>query len=115
MYDTFADLWRGFAKNVYEGMGSPGAIGPWTVLLVGGQVMPWLLLPFAGASVQPILLAAVATSMLGRALLSLRFRQGVTGALVHPVGVLLTMAIQWYGLFRWLRRRPVAWKGRVPV
>ena len=41
-----------------------------------------------------------------------RFRQSWLGALLHPAGVLILMAIQWYAAIRALVGRPVGWKGR---
>ena len=115
MYDNFGDTWRGFAKNVHEGMGSPKAIGVWTTLLLGGHVLPWLGLAIAQGQAFQLFLAAVLVSMVARFILTLRFGQDWIGALAHPLGVLLTVAIQWYGLTRWLMKRPVAWKGRMPA
>jgi len=115
MYDSFRDTWNGFAKNVHEGMGSPGAIGPWTVLLLGGHVVPWIGLFFADGRAFELFLGAVMLSMAARFVLMARFAQDGLGALAHPVGVALTVAIQWYGLARWAMKRPVAWKGRLPT
>lgn len=115
MYDNFGDTWRGFAKNVHEGMGSPVAIWIWTTLLLGGHVLPWLGLLVAEGEAFSLLVAAVVVSMLARFVLTIRFRQDWLGALLHPLGVAMTVAIQWYGLTRWLAKRPVAWKGRMPT
>ena len=41
-----------------------------------------------------------------------RFRQSLAGALLHPAGICVLVAIQWYAFFRSLRRRPAVWKGR---
>ena len=41
-----------------------------------------------------------------------RFRQPLIGALVHPVGVLALLVIQWYAFARAVLARPVTWKGR---
>lgn len=113
MYSNVKDLWGGFAKNVHEGMGSPRAIGLWSTLLLGGHVLPWLLWPLANEAAY-LFLSAIGLSMLSRILLTLRFRQSLFGTLTHPMGVAATVAIQWYGLTRWLSNRPIAWKGRVP-
>jgi hypothetical protein len=47
-----------------------------------------------------------------RALLALRFRQPWSGVLLHPAGVALLLAIQWYALALHVRGRSVGWKGR---
>jgi hypothetical protein len=109
MYRSAGEVWRGFAKNATEGMGSPGAILPWTALLLGGHVLPWLLLPAGSA----IAAGAAGLGLATRALLALRFRQSWLGALLHPVGVTLIVAIQWQALWRKLRGRRPEWKGRL--
>jgi hypothetical protein len=49
---------------------------------------------------------------LPRLIAALRFRQSILGALLHPIGICLIVAIQWFALFRSLRKRPATWKGR---
>jgi hypothetical protein len=113
MYHSAEAVWNGFAKNAHEGLGSRQLIGPATVLLIGGQVLP------------PVLLALVSTpAALGFALIGTlavflprvvavsRFQQSALGALLHPVGVLGLVSIQWFALVRSIRRRPATWKGR---
>ena len=116
MYDNDSDLLQGFTKNATEGMASPGAILPWTFLLLGGQVLPFLLLPLsslAGDSTGASLaLLAVSLAMGSRLALSVRFKQSIGGALLHPVGILVVLAIQWLALFKSLGGGTVAWKGR---
>ncbi len=116
MYDNDSDLLQGFAKNATEGMASPGAILPWTLLLLGGQVLPFLLLPLsslAGDSTGASLaLLAVGLVMGSRLVLSVRFKQSIQGALLHPVGILVVLAIQWFALLTSFGGGTVAWKGR---
>ena len=117
MYRGFSQTFEGFLKNATEGMAAPAAICVWTVLLFGGHVLPFLLLPLAWCGVAPVMAApaaaGVAASLGARLVLALRFRQSLVGALLHPVGVLLVLAIQWIALVRQVAGRPVAWKGRV--
>ena len=47
-----------------------------------------------------------------RILSALRFRQSALGVVLHPVGVLLLVAVQWYALVRRVIGRPATWKGR---
>ena len=116
MYDNDSDLLQGFTKNATEGMASPGAILPWTLLLLGGQVLPFFLLPLssfvAGPMVSRLALLAVCLALGSRLALSVRFKQSILGALLHPVGVLVVLAIQWFALLRSLSGGTVAWKGR---
>jgi hypothetical protein len=108
MYLGAAAVWRGLAKNATEGLASPRMIGPASLLLFIGQVLPVLLL----ASGEPLALLAVLLAYAPRLAGVIRFRQSLAGALLHPVGVGVLLAIQWYALGRSLLGRPSAWKGR---
>lgn len=117
MYRGWREVWSGFSKNATEGMATPAALPVWTLLLFGGHVLPWLLLGWAVLG--PLPLAAVALAWLAvaaglilRLLLAVRFRQSVVGALLHPVGVLIMLAIQWSALLRARNGKPSQWRGR---
>lgn len=117
MYRSAHQVWNGFAKNATEGMGSPTGIVPWTILLVGGQVLPLVLLAAAwltGSGNPALSLAATATALVyvTRLVLAWRFRQSLLGALLHPIGVLLIVAVQWYALIQQSLGRRLAWRGR---
>ncbi len=109
MYQRAADVWHGFAKNAHEGLGTPRLIVPATVLLFGGQVLPFILLAVAPSSLAII---AAAAAYLPRLVAVARFHQSLIGALLHPIGVCALIAIQWFAFFRSLRKRPAVWKGR---
>jgi hypothetical protein len=115
MYRGAGELWRGLAKNATEGLASPATIGPATLLLLGGQVLPLVLLPVAWTAPDAKVLAAMGVVLLFSARLAgmRRFRQSLLGAALHPLGVLVLVAIQWYGLLRALLGRPAGWKGRL--
>lgn len=106
MYRNAGEVWRGLAKNATEGLGAPAAIGLWTVLLVGGQTLPVLMCLSGGAPTW--LWAAVGLGYLPRLVAAVRYRQSWWGAVWHPLGVLVLMAIQW----RALLGGDVGWKGR---
>jgi hypothetical protein len=117
MYHGWREVWRGAVKNAVEGVASPRRILPFTVLLLGGQVLPFGLLGAAAAGAGSRAGAAVAAAAVGlayapRFLAAVRFRQSWLGALLHPVGVVLFLAAQWYALARHQLGRPVAWRGR---
>jgi hypothetical protein len=115
MYRTAGGVWRGLAKNATEGLASPAMILPATLLLAGGQVLPALLVAAGGwLPVPAVCLAglAAAACYYPRLAAVRRFRQSWLGALLHPVGVLAFLAIQWHAFIRGARRRPAAWKGR---
>jgi len=117
MYRGWGEVWRGLAKNADEGLGSAGAIGPWTLMLGGGQVMPAIVLAAAlSAGVEGmgpgLAAAATAASYLPRLLCAWRFRQSWIGAALHPLGVGLLLAVQYHALLARLRGRRIAWKDR---
>lgn len=111
MYAGAGQTWRGLAKNATEAMAAPTAIVPWTVLLFGGQVLPWLLLP-AGGVASALGLAGGLIGVGSRWVTARRFQQSRLGALLHPLGVAALLAIQWQALAMKLAARPAQWRGR---
>jgi hypothetical protein len=120
MYQDPISLWNGLSKNAGEGLAAPRLIVPMTLILVAGQILPIPLLSIAlaspGLNHRPLLLvlglAATWTSALPRFLMVRRFRQSWFGACLHPVGILILLAIQWYSWFRNLFGMREIWKGR---
>jgi len=113
MYRRSVDVWKGFAKNAHEGLGSPALIIPATVLLLGGQVLPFVLLAIGETPLtRTFAFVGVGAAWLPRAVGSIKFRQSSAGALLHPLGVALLVGIQWLGFVRSLLNRPAVWKGR---
>ncbi|MGE0310733.1 MAG: glycosyltransferase family 2 protein [Lautropia sp.] len=115
MYQDLRGVCTGFAKSVGEGLATPVALPVWTVLLALGHVLPWALLP--AAAWHPALLApaiaGVAANLALRALLCVRFGQSPLGAVLHPLGALLMLGINWVALTRYLAGRPSEWAGRM--
>ena len=120
MYSRSLDVWRGLSKNATEGVGSAATIVPFTILLGGGAVLPplfagWgLATGFAGwpTGAAAVTLAAAALAYVPRILDAVRFRQSITSALVHPLGVAVFLAIQWVALVRKTLGLKTAWRGR---
>ena len=129
MYTTAAATWNGLSKNATEGMAAPARIVPMTLLLGFGQVLPlpllalaWqrtsFLIPFLGPPIRigmaPVwwALTAVLLSYLPRCIDTVRFRQSIVSALLHPVGVATLLVLQWVALARKLLGRPATWKSR---
>ncbi len=115
MYRADGEVWRGLGKNATEGLAAPGTIVPMTLLLLGGQVLPVVVLVMAPSlSLVGLIAAGVATVflLLPRFVASWRFRQSIGSALLHPFGVIALLAIQWFALARSLAGRPSVWKGR---
>jgi hypothetical protein len=116
MYTGWAQTWRGFVKNAYEGLGSVGLLAFVTVLHALGHLAPWVYLGlWAGglADSRGAIPAgvAIAIALTERAILARRFRQSAIGILLHPVGIALMTAIQWASLVAHLRGTR-SWKGR---
>jgi hypothetical protein len=112
MYEDWRSLWAGFSKNAREGMATPRALPVWTLLLGGGHILPFLLLPAAhGAAFWTALLAALLVWLAAGATAA-RTRASWVSVLLHPVGVAVTLAIQWNALLAGPRRKPAVWRGR---
>lgn len=126
MYDSAMMVWQGLAKNATEGIATVGKIVPLSLVLLLGQVMPvvLMLLFVIGMFTEParnartfaeqffptcLLLVA---SFLPRLLAVHRFRQPLRSALLHPVGIVLLLSVQWYALARKLFGKPVGWRQR---
>ncbi len=110
MYRGAAETWRGLSKNATEGMASPAAIGPWTLLLAGGQVLPFLLLVAAPSSRTAC--AAAALALAARLAVDARVGQAGLITLLHPAGIGALLAIQYGALARRLSGKSATWKGR---
>jgi Glycosyl transferase family 2 len=116
MYRSAGELWRGLARNATEGLAAPAMIVPTTLVFFGGQVLPLLLLVSARyLSTAGFVMAASASiaAYVPRLLMVWRFQQPLAGAILHPVGVAILLAIQWHALVRDLLGYPATWKGRV--
>jgi chlorobactene glucosyltransferase len=114
-YDRLGDIWRGFAKNAYGGIG----YNPWLGTAVVFGLMPLLLIPFVrvgvGALGGEIPEAALwqACVLVGNRLLTSHFgRDPYWSAPCHPItiafwGVTLARSMMWFAT-----QRSVAWKDR---
>ena len=116
MYRNAGEVWRGLAKNATEGLAAPEKIVPASLLLIAGQILPPVLLVLALVRGLPALAAICAlgtvAAFLPRLIAVRRFRQPLGGALLHPLGIAVFLAIQWTALGRKLLGRPAGWKGR---
>ena len=120
MYERNGDVWRGLSKNATEGIGAPATIVPFTLLLGGGQILPVALMATglaAGFSgwpwwAVPVGVLAVVLAWLPRFPEAVRFRQSLTSAVLHPLGVAVFLAIQWVALARKLLGLRTTWRGR---
>lgn len=121
MYRGALEVWLGLAKNASEALAAPRLIVPMSLMLLGGQVLPlgcliaglrgWALPASPRTQVILALLATLA-AFSPRIAGVVRFRQSRLGALLHPLGIVILVAIQWYALIRGVLGRPATWKGR---
>ncbi len=120
MYTRSRDVWNGLSKNATEGIGSPATIVPFTLLLAGGQIMPFVLVAgglLTGHRGWPLWCASLAWAAGGLVLLprlveAVRFRQPVSAAFAQPLAVAIFLAIQWRSLIRRQLGLQTHWRGR---
>ena len=116
MYSDAASLWRGFAKNFYEGIGGH----PVAMIVVMGLhvllfVVPYLALPLAALLGASGLAAAAAVGVIAnvtlRLVMAARYGHSLGSVLLHPVAVLVMLGVL-LDSFRWSRRGDIRWRGR---
>ena len=111
MYTRFSEVWEGFTKNLYPSFdGNFFAFFFFQSLQAVVFLSPFLLLftPFRG----PLVWTEIAIIVALRLSLAHRFRQSYIGALLHPFGQLLVLAIAMNSWLQSLRGR-LPWKGRL--
>jgi len=117
MYRSARATWDGLGKNATEGLAAPGTIGPMSVWLLFGCVLPplWLVLAWGLSAETWIVAAAAAAVVLGlvsRAVLAMRFGQSWLSVWLHPLGVALLLGVQWQAAIARARGGSADWKGR---
>jgi chlorobactene glucosyltransferase len=111
MYRSFPEVWEGFTKNLRAAFENSLA----GFLFIGATQVCGFLLPFVFVFVPgpawPLVVAQIGIIYMIRVILTLRFQTSWLGALLHPVGEALSLAI---GLNSWRRlaTKGVTWKGR---
>lgn len=119
LYHNASEVWNGLIKNATEGLAAPSVIFPMTTLLLGGQVLPPMLLVFFplmnfSLSTASIAFLSIATvcGILPRLIAAGRYRQPVTSVIFHPLAVAVLEFIQWTAFVRNLISGKSSWKGR---
>ncbi len=116
MYEGARELWQGFSKNAFEGIGGriPAMLAvqalyalvfvvPYVVLLLGVLgVEGWLLPGVIG----------VAANVVARGMLAVRYGHSVASVVLHPIAVVSFLALL-VNSWRWYRSDRVQWRGRV--
>jgi len=117
MYRNVGEVWYGLKKNATEGVASAGLIVPVTLMLLVGQVSPFVLLCVCLANnvssfVAVTTLLACLIAWLPRFISAFRYRQSYFGAILHPLAIVAFLCIQWAAFIGSFSQKPVAWKGR---
>jgi len=126
MYTSSAQLWAGFSKNLYLGLGTPWALALAVFLYLAAYVLPYItslglaLSPLSHSSAGSLALVwlqraawwGIAANVSLRGLLCLRYRQSWLSVMLHPVGVLSLVALAINSAL-WARSGRIAWSGRV--
>ncbi len=115
MYRSGTEVWNGFTRNAYEGLGSTAALMTMSLLTVILFVLPvgfWL----AGLALASSLLVWVCTLQV-LAIATIRIMQArrfghMLSILLHPLSMLMLVAVQWASYLRFRRGSSTEWKGR---
>jgi glycosyltransferase involved in cell wall biosynthesis len=116
MYPDGASLWRGFAKNFYEGIGGH----PLALIVVMGLHLLLFVAPYVGLPVAALFgaggLAAAAAVGVGanlilRVIMAVRYGHSPLSVLLHPLAVLIMMGVL-LDSYRCSRRGDIQWRGR---
>lgn len=116
MYHSAMEVVRGVLKNATEGLAAPKLIFPFTILLLGGSVLPIILLTLGwvqgNVAAAAVAGAAVLVGHVPRILAAIRLRQSWVGVIFHAPAMLLFILLQWVAFLNHLLGRQVAWRGR---
>jgi hypothetical protein len=117
MYTNVRQVCNGLLKNATEGIANPKLILPFTILLLGGSVLPWIGLLAClvqGASLASTIVFGVTCglSLIPRMVACVRFQQSIVGASLHPIGIAWFVALQWIALIRKQLGMTTTWRGR---
>lgn len=126
MYVNMSQVQQGLLKNATEGIANPKLIVPFTILLLGGAILPVCLLvwqlshcikssSWSGLEILTLLVLALATvaSWIPRWMAAKAFGQSLLGVIAHPLSVLWFVILQWVALVRHVLRLKTAWRGRL--
>mgnify|MGYP003334815262 CR=1 FL=1 len=110
MYGSFREVWEGFTKNLYPSFdGNLPAFCFFQALQFFIFLVPFVL--FLKHPADPLVWTEIFIILALRLSLAGRFKQSFLGALLHPLGQILVLAIAANSLLQTFRRR-LPWKGR---
>lgn len=118
MYNSGAEVWQGFKKNLFGIAGySTAILFIISTLIITSCIIPYLILlanaftSFTSSTFFTLCYIVVLVNTCMRLLLTLRFRHTALSIIVHPLGIALTVALayaSWYGF----RSGTIRWKDR---
>lgn len=116
MYRNAREVWRGFSKNLFEGIGD--SLGAWagvSLLYFVAFVLPYIGLVVGWLSEEELIFTASCVGVFAnlglRTVLAIRHRHPLGQVLLHPVSVLALLAIAFNSMV-WARRDGIEWAGR---
>lgn len=116
MYASNEALWKGFTKNIYEGIGGNlFALTAVMGLYAAAFLAPLLFVVMAAAGLPQLLLPGIvglAANLLQRSLLAARHGYGADSVFLHPLGVLVFLVIALDSARR-TRLGRIEWSGRI--
>lgn len=116
MYRSAEQVWKGFSKNLYEGIGAhPAALLGVLGLYFLAFVAPYLSLGLGLLGVEAALapgLVGVGLNLVLRAALAWRFEHSARSAVAQPVAVLALLGLA-INSYRWSAKGTIEWAGRV--
>ena len=117
MYDSAATVTRGLLKNATEGIASPRLIVPFTIILLGGSLLPLvtMIIGLKRSDYLAITMSAIAIGCfhLPRVIAAIKFRQSTMGVWCHVPSIITFVGIQWLALVNHLMGRKTPWRGRI--
>lgn len=123
MYHGAHEVWQGFSKNLYEGIGGNAlALAFVLTLYTAGFILPWLAIVPAGmtlgcgstwldATSALLFGGAFGANLLQRGIMALRYHHRALSIALHPLAVLILLAIAINSLI-WSARGTITWAGR---
>jgi chlorobactene glucosyltransferase len=113
MYRSAREVWEGFSKNIFEGIGSVPGLAAALALYFAAFLLPWLLAPaalFAPQLAAPALLG-IGANVAQRVALTARFRHPPESFILHPLSIVAFIAIA-LNSWAWHMRGAIRWSGR---
>lgn len=113
MYDTNHDVWEGFLKNSYAGIGRSPLMAAGLSLFYGAfYVAPLFLLLYGLFSAKPLYVVPYALTVLQQLYVLFMTRQHWQLAFLMPAQAGAMIAVLLHSMWKSWRKKPYSWKGR---